>query len=307
MTVQHAILGFLSLQPMTGYELKKLIRDSSFMPWSGNNNQIYTALLELLEDGFVVSEVQAQENLPSKKVYTITQKGMDRLAGWTKASPEPPEFKKPFLIQLLWADLLNKTELSGLLEKYESEVRVRLLMHRERTRRGSFFIPRTEREALLWRITDENIALSYESELEWVRSVRSQLLEQDDIEVKSKMDFRMIQKENASYVEVFDSQSPVGTEQEALDLVSICGEKDTNLLMLHSEALPEEFFRLKTGVAGAVLQKLVNYSVKTAILLPELKELGARFRDLLSETNRGSQYRFFKDRVEAEHWLISGM
>lgn len=306
MTIQHAVLGFLSIQPMTGYDLKKFIRDSAFMPWSGNSNQIYTALLELLEDGFVTGEVRHQESLPSKKVYTITHKGMNSLADWTKAQPEAPDFKKPFLIQLIWADLLNKNELSELLEKYENEVRLQLLMHRERARRGGGFIPRTEREALLWRMTDENLASSYENELNWVRKVRSRLLEQDEIEVRSKMNVQVLEKNNITVIEILSAETPVGSEQDALDLAARCGDGETNRLLLHGEALSEDFFRLKTGVAGAVLQKLVNYSIKTAILLQEHSELSARFKELMLEANAGNQYRFFTDRGEAAEWLTRG-
>jgi DNA-binding PadR family transcriptional regulator len=55
MLINNAILGLLSYRPMTGYEIKKIIQDSSYMHWSGNNNQIYKALLELAEDGFVTA------------------------------------------------------------------------------------------------------------------------------------------------------------------------------------------------------------------------------------------------------------
>ncbi len=49
MTINFAVLGILSYQPMSGYDLKKIMQDSVYMHWSGNNNQIYKALLELLE------------------------------------------------------------------------------------------------------------------------------------------------------------------------------------------------------------------------------------------------------------------
>jgi hypothetical protein len=39
MSIKHAILGFLSWQPSTGYELKKLFAESDTLSWSGNNNQ----------------------------------------------------------------------------------------------------------------------------------------------------------------------------------------------------------------------------------------------------------------------------
>ncbi len=62
MSINHAILGILSCRSVTGYDLKKIIQESPFMPWSGNNNQIYKALVEILEEGFVTHEVRHQES-----------------------------------------------------------------------------------------------------------------------------------------------------------------------------------------------------------------------------------------------------
>ena len=56
-SIKHAILGILSFKPLTGYDIKKIIQESSFMYWSGNNNQVYKALLELHDKGFVTNEV----------------------------------------------------------------------------------------------------------------------------------------------------------------------------------------------------------------------------------------------------------
>lgn len=67
MSINFAILGILSSKSLTGYELKKIIQESPFMYWSGNNNQIYKALAEMLATGLVTNEVQQQEGSPSKK------------------------------------------------------------------------------------------------------------------------------------------------------------------------------------------------------------------------------------------------
>ncbi len=186
MTINHAILGILSYQPMTGYDLKKIIQDSTFMHWSGNNNQIYKALVSLLENGFVTNEIRHQEGSPSKKIYTITGKGLDELEEWIASTPAPVEFKKSFLIQMAWADLLGNDELHEVLEKYENEIKLQLIMNREKIRRGIGFAARTEREAFLWKMIDESILSSYQNELEWIRKVRRQLSEYGSKEVKEK-------------------------------------------------------------------------------------------------------------------------
>ncbi len=47
MQIDYAILGLLSWKPLTGYDVKRVMQDSPFLYWSGNNNQIYKALTKL--------------------------------------------------------------------------------------------------------------------------------------------------------------------------------------------------------------------------------------------------------------------
>jgi PadR family transcriptional regulator AphA len=176
MDIKYAILGFLSWKPLTGYELKKLMVNAEGFYWTGNNNQIYTSLVQLHKDGQVTIEVQHQERYPSRKVYTITPDGLSILRKWLLSSPELPQFRKSFLVQLAWADLLESAELDQLLEKYESELRMQLLMLKERVRRGSNANPdRTPREKYLWHMISENCALSYETEISWVSQIRKEI------------------------------------------------------------------------------------------------------------------------------------
>jgi PadR family transcriptional regulator, regulatory protein AphA len=175
MTIQYAILGLLSWQPLSGYDLKKLFADSAILYWSGNNNQIYKALLQLHEEGLVTQDIQYQEFLPAKKTYTITAKGRAALKAWVLSMPELPEVHNAFLIQLSWADLLTEEELDALLRHYEEEVQVQLLMQKEKARRMQPSSARTPREAYLWEMTLKNVISVYENELAWVRQVQEGL------------------------------------------------------------------------------------------------------------------------------------
>ena len=71
MNVKFAILGFLSWKPATGYELKKLITQSVGFEWSGNNNQVYTTLVQLHRDGLVTVELQHQEQLLQQHIMVV--------------------------------------------------------------------------------------------------------------------------------------------------------------------------------------------------------------------------------------------
>jgi DNA-binding PadR family transcriptional regulator len=173
MSVKHAILGFLSWKPLTGYDLKKLFTESVLFPWSGNNNQIYRTLSQLHKDGLVTRQVQHQENYPSRKIYTLTEDGRSELRAWVLSSPELPQLRNPFLVQLAWADMLDPGELDALLAHYEDEIRGQLLTCQEQARRKTIDPARTPREAYLWEAMAENWITFYERELQWVRNTRA--------------------------------------------------------------------------------------------------------------------------------------
>lgn len=304
MSINYAILGILSYQSLTGYDLKKIIQDSPFMYWSGNNNQIYKSLVELLDEGFVTNEVHHQESSPSKKVYTITKEGLAELKEWVGSAPEPMEFKKTFLIQLAWADLLKTGELETLLSGYENQVKMQLLFQREYMRRGNFAPDRSAREISLWNLIHNNLISSYENELNWVQKVRRELWGNNEKE-SNNMQFKVVEKANERYIECISAETPLRTEQDALDLIAVCGENDTNHLIIHAGALSDDFFSLKTGVAGQMLQKFINYQVKTAVIVANEQLIKGKFREMLAESNKGNNFRVFNRMTEAENWLLN--
>jgi PadR family transcriptional regulator AphA len=304
MSINYAILGILSYKSLTGYDLKKIIQDSPFMYWSGNNNQIYKSLLELLDEGFVTSEVHHQDSSPSKKIYTITIEGLAELKDWVLSTPEPPEFKKTFLIQLAWADLLSTDELIALLSEYENQVKMQLLFQKEYLRRGKFSPDRTIRETNLWNLIHDNLISSYENELSWIQKVRRELCSNIGKET-NKMQFKVVEKANGRYIECISAETPLCTEQDALDLVAICGENDTNLLILHADTLSDDFFKLRTGIAGQMLQKFTNYHIKTAVIMANEQLIKGKFKEMLAESNKRNDFRVFNSITDAENWLLN--
>jgi PadR family transcriptional regulator AphA len=192
MSIEHAMLGLLSLRPLTGYDLKKMFAGSVALYWSGNNNQIYKALLGLHKEKLVVQEIQNAQSGPSRKVYTITKKGLGELKKWVLSEPEMPQLKHTFLIQLAWADQLTAEELEGLLSAYEAEVSAQLVMLRAQEQhknlspagqlRDAYInvaLARTPREARLWGLILKNWLAFYEHELSWVRQLRKALAEKE--------------------------------------------------------------------------------------------------------------------------------
>jgi PadR family transcriptional regulator AphA len=175
MSIKYAILGFLSWTPASGYDLKRLFEESAAFHWSGNNNQIYKALVELHNDELVTLEVQQQADYPPRKIYTITQKGQAELRQWVLSEPELPQLKNDFFAQLAWADQLGANELDRLLQQYEDQMQIMMRMSQERKQRHQGTPQRTPRESYLWDMIMQNWVSFYENEVKWVRDLRKGL------------------------------------------------------------------------------------------------------------------------------------
>jgi DNA-binding PadR family transcriptional regulator len=304
MSIKLAILGLLSWKSSTGYELKKIFEDSSFMYWSGNNNQIYKALMNMENEELVTSEVVHQDNSPSKKIYTITEEGLKELRKWLVSSPEAPEIKKTFLVQLAWSDMLSNQELSELLSRYENEIRLQLMMQNEKYRRALHTPNRSTRESTIWEMISQNIISTYNNELNWVHETRQKLFENEVVEVKDKMNYQIIEIESKKYIELISATEPLSTENDALDLIALCWEHEINAIMIHYAALSGDFFKLRTKVAGNIIQKFINYSIKAAAIIPQETIEKGRFKEMALETNKGNHFRLYKSKEEAENWLL---
>ena len=72
MSLRAAILGFLRLDPTSGYMLRKRFEGSVGSFWSVTQSQIYRELHALEEDGLVASEREPGDGKPDRRVYALT-------------------------------------------------------------------------------------------------------------------------------------------------------------------------------------------------------------------------------------------
>lgn len=181
--IENVILGILSLQPLTGYDLKKVFMDSTLLYWSGNNNEIYRTLLALHRRGLLTCEVQYQESRPPRKVYTLTEAGKTALTEWVKAGAEEPQLRHSLLSRLAWAGSLQDDELDQLLVEAEDDAKNRLLFCQVQRRAAPYLNPqkaRTERERQLWDGIWDYWLNFYGHEVDWLARLRAGLKADQD-------------------------------------------------------------------------------------------------------------------------------
>ncbi|WP_299427742.1 DUF4180 domain-containing protein [uncultured Meiothermus sp.] len=74
-------------------------------------------------------------------------------------------------------------------------------------------------------------------------------------------------------------------------------------LILLADELPQTFFDLRTGFAGELFQKLVNYQIRSVLVLPDFNAYGQRFAELAYEHRVHPQIRFVRTLDEAVGFL----
>ena len=88
------------------------------------------------------------------------------------------------------------------------------------------------------------------------------------------------------------------------DIDSVLGESFSNGgLVLDQSDLGESFFDLKTGLAGALFEKFVNYNQKLSLLLNDTSIYGDRFAELALEHRDHPNVRFFDTKEDAQNWI----
>lgn len=82
MSLKHGLLGFLSEQEMSGYDLEKLFSSSVGHFWSAKISQVYRDLHTMEKAGWVQSDDFIQTGRPNKKIFRITDAGKKELENW---------------------------------------------------------------------------------------------------------------------------------------------------------------------------------------------------------------------------------
>lgn len=107
MSLRHAILGFLSVQPMSGYDLKRFFDETVGHFWTADQAQIYRTLTRLTDDGLVESRHIAQAGRPDRFEHDLTEAGRQELDDWLQTPLDPHPVREAFLLQVFFVGRLG--------------------------------------------------------------------------------------------------------------------------------------------------------------------------------------------------------
>jgi hypothetical protein len=89
----------------------------------------------------------------------------------------------------------------------------------------------------------------------------------------------------------------LSTSDDASDLVGSAWSHDAAMVAVPVERFDAAFFDLRSGIAGEITQKLVNYRIRLSVVgdIAEHLEASEALRDFVWESNRGEHIWFVDD------------
>jgi DNA-binding PadR family transcriptional regulator len=118
-TLGYALLGLLAREPASGYDLSRQLRAPIGFFWRARHSQIYPELARLEAEGLVTHAVVEQQELPDKKVYTITEAGQATLQGWVTDPVEPAVVRDELLLKTFSLWLAEPAAAAALFREHE--------------------------------------------------------------------------------------------------------------------------------------------------------------------------------------------
>ena len=132
MALKHTILAFLSRQPMSGYDVAKEFAEgfgSCF--WKASQQQVYTELTKLEQQGSVTYESIPQPGRLDKKIYSITDQGQQELLDWLIKPCEPTAIREDLGVMGLAGHLVPSQVMIREIER-RRQLHVEMVQHVEK-------------------------------------------------------------------------------------------------------------------------------------------------------------------------------
>ena len=103
--------------------------------------------------------------------------------------------------------------------------------------------------------------------------------------------------------EIISDEIVIKNLQDALDLMADISYQEISKIIIKENNITPDFFKLRTKLAGEILQKCVNYRVKIAIAGNFEKYNSESLKAFITESNKGNQFFFVSDVLKATEML----
>ncbi|MGV3612492.1 MAG: DUF4180 domain-containing protein [Fluviicola sp.] len=104
---------------------------------------------------------------------------------------------------------------------------------------------------------------------------------------------------NIQIAEIISENLVIETTEDGLDILGNVYYQGFDRMIIYEKNITPEFFDLKNGMAGEILQKFSNYRMRLAIVGDFSAYTSKSITDFMYESNNGKQVNFLKAVDEA--------
>lgn len=168
--IDYVILGLLSHEDLTGYEIKKRMDTSLKYFWGASYGSIYPALSDLVDRG-LANKCNDAESKRNKIIYSITEEGRNYLKEWLQIPAERDELRYETLLKLFFGNEGGKLQAISHINAFQEKIKGELpyLIGAADTLRNNIDVDDTHRYYLL---TVEFGMKAYHAYLEWCEKAK---------------------------------------------------------------------------------------------------------------------------------------
>lgn len=117
MNIQDVILGLLSKEPHSGYEIKRHFEEHFSFFFDASFGTIYPTLARMEGLKLITKETVRQEGKPDKNMFSITPAGLSQFHAYLKKPAEKEVLRSDFFMHLYFGDMADEETVTELLRE----------------------------------------------------------------------------------------------------------------------------------------------------------------------------------------------
>jgi DNA-binding PadR family transcriptional regulator len=174
-----AILGLLSNESLTGYQIKNRMDTKLKYFWRASFGSIYPTLNSMVQNG-MITKLETKENGRDKIIYTITEDGRNHLKEWLFEPVKKDELRYETLLKLFFGSEIGKDNTLAHVTKFKEKIEIELA-DLEHIASRLEQIKDTEDAHLYYLLTAKFGIKAYRAYLEWCGETEEALKSVDKI------------------------------------------------------------------------------------------------------------------------------
>ena len=177
---KYSILGALSFEPMSGYDIKNWLSNVTGSFWSESDGQIYPTLAQLLKDKLVNCFDDTTKGNRPRKVYSITKEGMCELKQWLILPVQESTARLELILKLFYGKNLSKNDYMAHIRRQQklSEEKLEFYLAKQKHIQEEH----NSTDAFYWAQTIRSAIYHAQADIAWCKDTLKVVIEKNNYE-----------------------------------------------------------------------------------------------------------------------------